>query len=122
MLALTQHARSPACTGALSAQHDPVGDVEDLVGGGVEDDQRELVAAEPGHGVGLRGPPASSLRATSTSSWSPTACPKLSLTALNPSRSSTSTAGGDSARSARAIAWAMRSASRVRLARSVSGS
>ncbi len=38
--------------GHLQRGHDPVGDVEDLPFGGVHDDQGELVATEPGDGVG----------------------------------------------------------------------
>ena len=63
---------------------------------------RELVAAEAGHGVAPAAGSRSRRRAMATSSWSPTWWPRLSLTILKRSRSRKSTANSGSVRRARA--------------------
>ena len=87
-------------------------------------EDRELVAAEPGHRAAVRPAAAASRSATAISSWSPTSCPSASLTCLNRSRSSSSRVAlrvrGRGSRPRRARR--SRPCSPVRLASPVSGS
>ena len=88
----------------------------------VLEQQRELVAAEPGDGVALPHAARVSRWATSISTASPAAWPNRSLTGLKPSRSTNSSAMRVPRRRDICSACSTRSSSRPRLGRLVSRS
>ena len=80
-------------TGGADALADAGGDRHRALASRVGQDERELVAAEPGDDVGFTRA-ARMIAAASTSALLPARCPWLSLTLLNPSRSRNSSDSG----------------------------
>ena len=99
-LARTKTSLPSSVNGLLEHLHDPVGDVGGLDAlAAVLEQDRELVAAEPGGGVGRAQARSSAGRRPRSSSWSPAAWPRESLIVLKSSRSMNSTAIGLPSRS-----------------------